>query len=398
MEGKKTKEQTLKDFKDIYFEVSKESSQMRLDKALSQHPDIFTRSQASQLIRKGFVTLIERNEETHVTSSKDKKTLILSKKDQFEDKLKGKKIDYQVLKSSRQTILGETYKVALPLKQDTKLLPFNIPLNIVFEDEDIIVVNKPSGLVVHPAPGHEEDSLVNALIHHKKSLSMGVGNKNRPGIVHRLDKDTSGLLVIAKHMEVHRKLSQQFRAREIKRTYIALVFGKLRFSEGSFFSYIRRHPIKRKKFCSQNFTHLNMPREMVKKNFLNKEKINELENQNLGKWAVTHYKVIAYSSLGISFIECQLETGRTHQIRVHLSHAGHPLLGDSIYGSSKLIQRLSSPGLKEKISSLSCLALHAKKLSLIHPINGESLHFKVKYSLDLLTILEFLGFDKEEVI
>lgn len=214
-------------------------------------------------------------------------------------------------------------------------VPQDIPLDVVYEDDDVIVVNKPSGLVVHPAPGHPDGTLVNALLYHCGDSLSGVGGERRPGIVHRIDKDTSGLLVAAKNDFAHLALSAQLADHTMARTYEAVVCGNLREDAGTVDAPIGRHPTDRKRMAvtSKNARH-----------------------------AVTHWSVIARYN-GYTHIRCELETGRTHQIRVHMAHIGHPLLGDLVYGH------------KRPEKGLSGQCLHARALRFIHPRTGELVTF-----------------------
>ena len=210
-------------------------------------------------------------------------------------------------------------------------VPQDIPLDVVYEDDDVIVVNKPKGLVVHPAPGHPDGTLVNALIHHCGDSLSGVGGEKRPGIVHRIDKDTSGLLIVAKNDFAHLALSAQLADRSLSRVYEAVVRGGMREDSGTVNAPIGRHPTDRKKMAV---------------------------TQKGSRSAVTHWEVIARYR-GYTHIRCRLETGRTHQIRVHMAHIGHPLLGDALYGAP-------SPD-----KGLSGQCLHARELKFIHPRTGE---------------------------
>ena len=207
----------------------------------------------------------------------------------------------------------------------------DIPLDIVYEDGDLIVVNKPRGLVVHPAPGHPDGTLVNALLHHCGGSLSGIGGEQRPGIVHRIDRDTSGLLIVAKNDFAHQSLSAQLADRSLSRIYEAVVHGGFRADSGTVDAPIGRHPADRKRMA------------VTEKN---------------SRRAVTHWEVIERYA-GYTHIRCKLETGRTHQIRVHMAHIGHPLLGDMVYGAGK-----SEKGLEGQ-------CLHAKTLKFIHPRTGE---------------------------
>lgn len=214
-------------------------------------------------------------------------------------------------------------------------VPQDIPLDVVYEDDDVIVVNKPSGLVVHPAPGHPDGTLVNALLYHCGDSLSGVGGERRPGIVHRIDKDTSGLLVAAKNDFAHLALSAQLADHTMARTYEAVVCGNLREDSGTVDAPIGRHPTDRKRMA------------VTQKN---------------ARRAVTHWSVIARYN-GYTHIRCELETGRTHQIRVHMAHIGHPLLGDLVYGH------------KRPEKGLSGQCLHARALRFLHPRTGELVTF-----------------------
>lgn len=233
--------------------------------------------------------------------------------------------------------------VEISEKEPTELLvePENIPLDIVYEDEDIIVINKPSGMVVHPANGNESGTLVNALLYHCKDSLSGINGVIRPGIVHRIDKDTSGLLVVAKNDESHIFLSSLLKDHGIKRVYHAILVGHLKESSGTVDAPIARHPVDRKKMA------------VVKG----------------GKESITHYQVICeYPSL--TYAKMELETGRTHQIRVHMSYIGHPIIGDTVYGGGKTQFE------KANASLLDGQMLHAKKLSFPHPRTKEVLSFE----------------------
>ncbi|MCQ2558797.1 MAG: RluA family pseudouridine synthase [Oscillospiraceae bacterium] len=235
------------------------------------------------------------------------------------------------VKKNRKTAPGECYEIRLPELQEIDLLPQDIPLNICFEDQDVIVINKPRGMVVHPAPGHPDHTLVNALLFHCGDSLSGIGGERRPGIVHRIDKDTSGLLIVAKNDEAHQFLSAQLSDHSLFREYEAIARGGFREDSGTVDAPIGRHPSDRKKMA------------VTPKNSRN---------------AVTHWEVLARYS-GYTHIRCRLETGRTHQIRVHMAHIGHPLLGDYTYGAP-------SP---EKGLEGQCL--HARRLSFVHPSTGE---------------------------
>ena len=224
----------------------------------------------------------------------------------------------------------ETVCVTLPDPEPLEAVAQDIPLDVVYEDSDVIVVNKPKGLVVHPAPGHPDGTLVNALLHHCGQSLSGVGGALRPGIVHRIDRDTSGLIIAAKNDFAHQKLSAQLQDHTLSRIYRCIVVGNLRQDSGTVDAPIGRHPTDRKKMA-------------VVAN---------------GRSAVTHWTVLERFS-GFTYVECRLETGRTHQIRVHMAHIGHPILGDTVYGAKKPV-----PGLQGQ-------CLHAVGLRFLHPRTGE---------------------------
>ena len=225
---------------------------------------------------------------------------------------------------------GETVEVTRPEAEEIAVEPQDIPLDVVYEDQDVIVVNKPVGLVVHPALGHPDGTLVNALLHHCGDSLSGIGGEKRPGIVHRIDRDTSGLIIAAKNDAAHLALSAQLSDHTLARTYECLVMGNLRQDSGTVDAPIGRHPSDRKKMA--------------------------VEPRN-GRRAVTHWEVIARYN-GVTHVRCRLETGRTHQIRVHMAYIGHPILGDTVYGRKK----------PELGQSSQCL--HAGALCFRHPRDG----------------------------
>ena len=240
-------------------------------------------------------------------------------------------VDGKAATKSSRLVGGEVVEVTLPEAEETEVAAQDIPLDVVYEDEDVIVVNKPVGLVVHPAPGHPDGTLVNALLHHCGDSLSGVGGEKRPGIVHRIDRDTSGLIIAAKNDAAHLGLSEQLSDHSLARTYECLALGNFREDSGTIDAPIGRHHTDRKKMCvtAHNSRH-----------------------------AVTHWEVIARYN-GVTHLRCHLETGRTHQIRVHLSHIGHPILGDTVYGGKKPV-----PGLTGQ-------CLHAVGLRFRHPRTGE---------------------------
>ena len=225
---------------------------------------------------------------------------------------------------------GETVTVDVPQLRETALPPQDIPLDVVYEDNDVIVVNKPTGLVVHPAPGHPDGTLVNALLHHCGDSLSGIGGEKRPGIVHRIDRDTSGLIIAAKNDAAHLALSAQLKDHSLSRTYECLVTGNMKQDSGTVDAPIDRSSADRKKMAV-------VP---------------------TGRRAVTHWEVVARYP-GVTHLRCRLETGRTHQIRVHMAYIGHPILGDTVYGAKKPV-----PGLTGQ-------CLHAAGLRFVHPRTGE---------------------------
>ena len=240
------------------------------------------------------------------------------------------------LKKSEKTAPGQVIEVVLPEPEPVDVLPQNIPLDVVYEDRDVIVVNKPVGMVVPPAPGHLDGTLVNALLYHCGNTLSGINGELRPGIVHRIDRDTSGLIIAAKNDKAHLALAEQLQDHSLARVYEAVAVGSFREDAGTVDAPIGRHPVDRKKMA--------------------------VEPRN-GRPAVTHWRVLARYS-GCTHVECRLETGRTHQIRVHLASIGHPLLGDTVYGSKK-----PYPGLAGQ-------CLHARRLMFRHPRTGEQVELE----------------------
>ena len=278
-----------------------EESGERLDSFLARSVPDLTRSAAQKLLEKGAVTREGRP-----------------------------------VKKNEKTAPGLVLEVVLPDPEPVDVVPQNIPLDVVYEDEDLIVVNKPVGLVVHPAPGHPDGTLVNALLYHCGDSLSGINGELRPGIVHRIDRDTSGLIVAAKNDRTHLGLAAQLQDHSLARVYEAVTVGNLREETGTVNAPIGRHPVDRKKMA--------------------------IDPRN-GRPAVTHWSVIGRYP-GYTHVECRLETGRTHQIRVHMASLGHPLLGDVVYGSKK-----PWPGLAGQ-------CLHARRIRFIHPTTGKQVELE----------------------
>ena len=316
----------------LSFTVGPEDDGLRLDKYLTKLEEITSRNYAQHLI--------------------EKKMVIVAGK---------------FPKPSLQLKSGQLIEISFPELIPSELVPYDLKLDIKFEDEHLLVVNKPSGLVVHPAAGHQQDTLVNALLFHTKNLSMK--HEQRPGIVHRLDKETSGLIVVAKKDFIHEKLAEQFKNKTTHRIYYALLDGQLPRSAGSCSSYLARHPVDRKRYASL--------RDINKIITSFNPVITE------GKWAVTHFTKLAQHS-HMSYVKLKLETGRTHQIRVHMSELGHPLVGDTLYGYS--IKKMRDLDVHR-------FFLHAAELGFVHPMTGESLLFKQPWPQSEVEKLNSLGFD-----
>jgi len=285
-----------------------------------------------------------------------------------------------VSKPSFKVTNGMIIHVELPEESPLDLVPNHLPLDIVFEDQEIIVINKPAGLVVHPSVGHSEDSLVHRLLGHCK-LSSG-GSEDRPGVVHRLDKDTSGLIVLAKSDTAHRHLSEQFRVKAAYRVYEAICFGNLTKNSGTIESYLSRHPVDRKRWASVRDT----SKQIIRKFYPDFER---------GKWAVTHFKKLEQdNSKQLSLVELKLETGRTHQIRVHLSEMGYPIVGDNLYGADKRLNRIKGVELLRTLNQVSRVLLHAKELGFLHPKTKEFMSFRRDWPSPILELRQRIFFSK----
>ena len=244
-------------------------------------------------------------------------------------------INGKTQKASSKVAAGDAVLVLLPEPEELNVDPENIPLDILYEDDDLLVVNKPKGMVVHPAAGHYSQTLVNGLMYHCRGELSGINGVMRPGIVHRIDMDTTGVLIVCKNDFAHNSIAEQLKVHSITRKYYAIVHGVIGEDEGTVDAPIGRHPVDRKKMSI---------------------------NYKNGKHAVTHYRVLERFKQ-FTYVECQLETGRTHQIRVHMASLNHPLLGDSVYGPSKCPFKLQGQ------------TLHAGVLGIIHPRTGEYMEF-----------------------
>lgn len=302
-------------FKDtINFSINETSVGVRVDVFLSENIEDVSRSQVKKLI-----------EDENITCNN------------------------KLIKSNYKLRLNDQIKVVIPEPVELEVTPENIPIDIIYEDEDIVVVNKPKGMVVHPAAGNYTGTLVNALLYACDNLSS-INGVIRPGIVHRIDKDTSGILVVAKNDNAHRSLSKQIKEHSMKRCYWALTESVIKQDEGMVDAPIGRHPVERKKMA-----------------------ITEKHSRH----AITHFKVLERFSRN-TLIEARLETGRTHQIRVHMAHIGYPLVGDPVYGYKK--QKFNLQG----------QALHAKTLGFIHPRTGEYMEFSTEIPEDFQKVLKSL--------
>jgi 23S rRNA pseudouridine1911/1915/1917 synthase len=258
---------------------------------------------------------------------------------------------------------GETLRITVPRPQKMEAAPEEIPLDILYEDSDLIVINKPAGMVVHPANGHYTGTLVNALLHHCTDLS-GIGGELRPGIVHRLDKDTSGVLVVSKNDLSHQGLAQQFKEHSITRRYITLVHGQVQNETGSIEKHIGRHPSARKKMSTQSAR---------------------------GRRAITHWKVLRrYAAERLTLLEMRLETGRTHQIRVHLADMNLPVVGDQTYGNIKRSNAIADAQLRTLVQQLHRQALHAWVLGFKHPRTGEYMEYSSPLPKDMAQLVTAL--------
>lgn len=298
-----------------YIFIIQESQQMRLDKYLAEQFPEQTRSYLQKLIKDGEVLVNEKN-----------------------------------VKTGYQLSAGEEVSVHIPEPKELDVEPQEMALDIVYEDEDVILINKPKGMVVHPAPGHTKDTLVNGLLYHCRENLSGINGVARPGIVHRIDRDTTGILIVCKNDMSHNSIAAQLKEHSITRRYRALVHGNIKEDQGTIEGAIGRHPVDRKKMAI---------------------------NERNGKPAVTHYTVLERFG-NYTFVECVLETGRTHQIRVHMSSINHPLVGDEVYGPAKCPFKLQGQ------------CLHAMVLGFVHPRTGEYMEFSADIPEYFQSLLEKL--------
>ena len=300
---------------EVVFEITPEMEGERIDKCISNYVETLSRSYIQKIIKEGKAY-----------------------------------INDAPVKSNYKVRVDDKVQFTIPDCEELDIPPQDIPLDIIYEDKDVLIVNKPKNMVVHPAPGHYEGTLVNAIMYHCHNDLSGINGVLRPGIVHRIDKDTTGSLIICKNDEAHRKIAEQLKEHSITRKYRAIVYGRISNDEGVVDAPIGRHPTDRKKMAI---------------------------NERNGKTAITHYKVLERFEK-YTYIECQLETGRTHQIRVHMTSIGHPLLGDEVYGSAKCPFKLEGQ------------TLHAMTIGFIHPSTNQYVEYEAplpEYFERLLQIL-----------
>ena len=309
--------------------ASENEKNMRLDKFLSAKMPDFSRSRLQKLIADGYVECD----------------------------------DVVIADNSHKVKIGDSFQVTIPPAQEAEPQPQDIALDIVYEDDDLIVVNKSAGMTVHPAAGAYDGTLVNALLFHCHGNLSGIGGVKRPGIVHRIDRETSGLLVVAKNDVAHRFLSEQFAEHSIERTYIAIVYGVPNPLSGKIENFIGRSKFERKKMAII---------------------------ENGGKFAVTNYKTLQVFGRGAAMVQCNLETGRTHQIRVHLSNMGNALIGDKVYVKNKKNEIALPSGLKNYVNNFPRQALHAKSLGFIHPKTKKFMQFDSELPPDISELISKL--------
>lgn len=311
-------------------EVTAETAKMRLDKYLAQTLPELSRSRIQKLIATGMVECE----------------------------------DVVIADNSFKVREGDSFQITLPPPEEAAPVAEDIPLEVVYEDQDLIVVNKPAGMTVHPAAGAYHGTLVNALLYHCRDNLSGIGGVKRPGIVHRIDRETSGLLVVAKNDFSHTFLSEQFAEHSIERTYIAVVYGILNPLNGRIEGNIGRSKFDRKKMAI---------------------------TENGGKYAATNYKTLQTYKNAASLVQCNLETGRTHQIRVHLSSRGHALIGDKVYVKNKKSEISLPSELKNYVNNFPRQALHAKSLGFIHPRSKQFMQFDSALPEDMAELIAKLS-------
>jgi 23S rRNA pseudouridine1911/1915/1917 synthase len=265
------------------------------------------------------------------------------------------------VRASHKVRKGETIDCEIAPADEYDVVPEDIPLSVIYEDASLLVVDKPAGMVVHPAAGHHQGTLVNAILFHSQDLS-GIGGVLRPGIVHRLDKDTSGLLVVAKSDRAHQALMEQFRQRLVKKTYMVVVYGDVKGDQGRIDLPVGRHPEDRKKMST---------------------------GSRRGREAATRWQMIERFGVA-TLLKVDIETGRTHQIRVHLHAIGHPVVGDSIYGGTRRANAVKEPALRTTLKGMKRQALHAAQLSFSHPLTGEPLAFSSSPPADMAQLCNTL--------
>jgi len=317
----------------FYLSEIPNSSRDRIDKFLQFQLKKFSRTKLQKLIRDGFVRI--NNKTINETSKKIK--------------------------------INDKIEIDFPEPKEVHIKPCEIPLNILYEDDDIIVINKLPGVVVHPGAGNYEKTIVNGLLFHCKNKLSSVGGKLRPGIVHRIDKDTSGVIVVAKNDNAHINLSKQFSDHTVKRIYEAIIWGSLKPSSGKINENISRSKKNRQLMCV---------------------------SKNSGKKAITNYKTLKIfkntNLPKISLIQCKLETGRTHQIRVHMSFKGNPIIGDKSYGKAKKKFKKIDLNVEQNINNFNRQALHAKSLCFIHPRTNKEFFFEARKPEDFETLIKTL--------
>ncbi len=304
---------------EIVFDILPEMEDERIDKCISNYMENLSRSYIQKIIKEGNVYVNDA-------------------------------VIRSVIKANYRAKVDDRVRFTIPDSVEPDIPAQDIPLDILYEDEDILIVNKPKNMVVHPAPGHYEGTLVNAVMFHCKDRLSGINGVMRPGIVHRIDKDTTGSVIVCKNDEAHNAIAALLKTHDITRKYRAIVYGNVKAEQGTVDAPIGRHPNDRKKMAV---------------------------NEKNGKQAVTHYHVLERFGQ-YTYIECQLETGRTHQIRVHMASIGHPLLGDTVYSNRKAPFRLEGQ------------VLHAMTLGFIHPGSGEYVEFEAPlpaYFENLLSVL-----------